>query len=76
MNAHSPVTNPFLTVEQVAERYGVSADSIWRWKRSGRFPAPRRVGPNTTRWHIADLLEYESTLDTCFMTDASFLLAS
>ena len=76
MNAYSPVTTPFLTVEQVAERYGVSTDSIWRWKRSGRFPAPRRVGPNTTRWHIADLLEHESTLDTCFMTDASFLLAS
>ena len=76
MNAHSPVTNPFLTVDQVAERYDVSAATIWRWKRSGRFPAPRRVGPNTTRWHIADLLEHESTLDTCFMTDASFLLAS
>ena len=30
--------NFFLTVEQVAARYAVSKDSIWRWKREGRFP--------------------------------------
>lgn len=76
MNAHIPATAPFPTVEQVAERSGVSTGSIWRWKRDGRFPDARRIGTNITRWHIADLLECESTLDTCFMTDASFLLGS
>jgi predicted DNA-binding transcriptional regulator AlpA len=54
------VTTPFVTVEQVAERYGVSTDSIWHWKRNGRFPAPRRVGPNIARWRLADLIEHES----------------
>jgi prophage regulatory protein len=44
----------FLTVSQVADRYGVSTDSIWRWKRSGDFPAPVRVGPNCTRWREAE----------------------
>lgn len=56
----------FLTVDQVANRYGVSTDSIWRWKRNGEFPDPVRVGPNCTRWRIADLLEHESQLQACF----------
>ena len=29
----------FLTVSEVADRYSVSVDSIWRWKREGTFPA-------------------------------------
>ncbi|MES2334277.1 MAG: AlpA family phage regulatory protein [Pseudomonadota bacterium] len=56
----------FLTVDQVANRYGVSTDSIWRWKRDGVFPAPVRVGPNCTRWREADVLEHESQLQACF----------
>ena len=62
---------PFLTVYQVADRYGVSTDSIWRWKRDGVFPAPVRVGPNCTRWREADLLEHESQLEACFTMSLS-----
>ena len=50
-----PVTI-FLSVDQVAQRYGVSTDSIWRWKREGKFPAPVRVGSGITRWRLADLI--------------------
>lgn len=42
MNMQVSPENLFLTVEQVAARYGVSKDSIWRWKRNGRFPAVAR----------------------------------
>lgn len=66
MSALPTAENPFLTDRQVAERYGVSTDSIWRWKRQGNFPAPVRVGPNCTRWRMADLLEHESQLQACF----------
>ena len=76
MNDLTPFTTPYLTVEQVAERYGVSTDSIWRWKRNGRFPAPVRVGPNCTRWRLADILEHENKFEACFATDAPWLLAS
>ena len=62
----------FLTVEQVARRYNVSKDTIWRWKRSGNFPTAVSVGPNCTRWRFADLLEYEAGLQACFVTDFSF----
>ena len=66
MLAKAQTENPYLNVDQVAERYGVSTDSIWRWKRNGDFPAPVRVGPNCTRWRMADLLEHESQLQACF----------
>lgn len=66
MPAQAHIESPYLNVDQVAERYGVSTDSIWRWKRNGDFPAPVRVGPNCTRWRMADLLEHESQLRACF----------
>jgi prophage regulatory protein len=66
MPAQAHIENLYLNVNQVAERYGVSTDSIWRWKRNGDFPAPVRVGPNCTRWRMADLLEHESHLQACF----------
>ncbi|PCD78134.1 helix-turn-helix transcriptional regulator [Pseudothioclava arenosa] len=68
-------TNPeqfFLSVEQVATRYGVSTDSIWRWRSKGSFPAPVRIGDRSTRWRLSDLLEYEETLQACFAMDAGF----
>ena len=37
-------TNLYLSVDQVALRYNVSKDSIWRWKRKGDFPAPVKLG--------------------------------
>lgn len=66
MNQVVPPENLFLTDKQVAERYVVSTDSIWRWKRQGNFPSPVRVGPNCTRWRMADLLEHEGQLQACF----------
>ena len=55
----------YLSVGQVAARYGVSTDSIWRWKREGDFPKPVRIGANCTRWRLADVLEHESTFRAC-----------
>lgn len=64
----------FLSVEQVAARYNCSVDSIWRWKRNGDFPAPVRLGAGTTRWRLADLVDYESGLKTCMLVDGTFLV--
>jgi len=49
MNVTVNLENVFLTVAQVAERYSVFVDNIWRWKRNGEFPASVRVGPGSTR---------------------------
>ncbi|WP_297776017.1 helix-turn-helix domain-containing protein [uncultured Roseovarius sp.] len=55
-------TNLYLSVEQVAKRFSVSKDTIWRWKRNGEFPAPVKLGGTTTRWRLSDIEEYESQL--------------
>jgi prophage regulatory protein len=64
----------YLTVDQVAERLGVSTDSIWRWKRADKFPKAVRVGPGSTRWRLSDIVAYESQMEACLMLDASFVL--
>ena len=76
MNAITKIDNMYLTVEQVAERYGVSTDSIWRWKRNGTFPAPVRVGPNCTRWRLSDIIEHDSKLQCCFTTHLDWEVAA
>lgn len=55
----------FLTVQQVAERYNVSSDTIYRRKKEGTFPKACKVG-SSTRWRLFDLLEYEGSLQACF----------
>lgn len=45
----------WLSDKQVAARYSVSRITVWRWCRNGNLPEPRKLGENTTRWHVADL---------------------
>ncbi|GHG25233.1 helix-turn-helix transcriptional regulator [Paracoccus aerius] len=52
----------FLSVKQVGDRYGVSVDSIWRWVRLDQFPRPVKLGGQTTRWRLSEILEHEATL--------------
>lgn len=51
--------NLYLSVDQLANRFGVSKDSIWRWRREGDFPKPVKLGPGTTRWRLADVEDFE-----------------
>lgn len=66
------VDNLYLSVEQVALRFGVSKDSIWRWKRKGDFPAPVKLGGTTTRWRLADIQEWESRLSCGLVVHLDF----
>lgn len=40
----------FLRTDQVEDRVGLSRTTIWRLERRGRFPARRRLGPNSVAW--------------------------
>lgn len=33
----------------------VSPSTLWRWVRTGQFPAPLKIGPNITAWRVADV---------------------
>lgn len=58
----------YLTVKQVAERFGVSTDTIWRWKRNGRFPKAVKLSSGSTRWRLADIEAFEASLQVGFAT--------
>ncbi len=64
--------NLFLSVDQVAVRFGVSKDSIWRWKRNGNFPSAVKLGGTTTRWRLSDIEEWEGRLACGFITGLDF----
>ncbi len=64
--------NLYLSVDQVAARFGVSKDSIWRWKRNGGFPAPVKLGGTTTRWRLTDIERWEEQLVCSFATGLDF----
>ncbi|MDP3196931.1 AlpA family transcriptional regulator [Tabrizicola sp.] len=65
MNTIANQDSLYLSVDQVAQRYGVSTDSIWRWKRQGDFPKAFAIGPNCTRWRLSDLIAHEGQLKAC-----------
>ena len=73
MTAHFDNNTVYFTVEEVADRYRVSTATIWRWKKSGEFPQAVKVGPGCTRWRLSDLLNHDSKLPACFVTNAGFL---
>jgi len=39
-----------VTFDQLAERLGVSKQSLRRWWRAGLFPEPMRLGPRKLVW--------------------------
>ena len=50
----------FFTIDEVAQRYGISHASVWRWvKNDDYFPAPIKLSPGTSRWSEEQLAEFE-----------------
>ncbi|MVO18578.1 helix-turn-helix transcriptional regulator [Parasedimentitalea huanghaiensis] len=62
----------YLSVDQVAARFSVSKDSIWRWRRDGEFPAPVKLGGRTTRWRLSEIEEWEGECICGFATSLRF----
>jgi prophage regulatory protein len=50
----------FLSIEQIAERYGVNKATIWRWGKDPAFPKSIALSPGCTRWRLADLEAWEN----------------
>lgn len=57
---NSGLASKFLTVEDVAQRYGVSKATVWRWvKNDPDFPEPIKLSIGTSRWTEEQLLTFE-----------------
>jgi predicted DNA-binding transcriptional regulator AlpA len=54
----------YIRIGQIASRPGhegmlpVSAPTIWRWVKQGTFPAPIRLGPQTTAWPVEAIEDF------------------
>lgn len=51
----------FLSIKEVAARYGVVRQTLWRWCKDPDlgFPAPISLASGTLRWQLDDLETYE-----------------
>lgn len=64
MKPETPQNTPvFLRLPDLRNRYRVAGSTIWKWaaKPETGFPAPVKLGLNTTAWRLADLLAWEAS---------------
>jgi prophage regulatory protein len=47
--------NDIIRKRGLIQRLGISEATLWRWARTGRFPKPIQLGPNTVGWIEADV---------------------
>lgn len=59
----------YIPVDQVAARFSVSVDTIWRWCRKGSFPKPYHPGGSAARWKVAEIEAYEAALRAGLIMD-------
>lgn len=52
----------YLTDEDVARRFRVSRQTIWRWVGASHFPAPFKLSAGTSRWRLEEILTFERKL--------------
>lgn len=51
----------YLSDSQIATRYGVSRQTVWRWAANdSSFPAPIKLSPGCTRWKLSDVEAWEA----------------
>jgi len=48
------MTKTIMTVREVAEFFGVSVSTVWRWAAEGTISKPIKVG-GSTRWRRSEI---------------------
>ena len=49
----------WISAPELASRMGVSQNTIWRWARTKRMPAPAQLSPGCTRWRLDQIERWE-----------------
>lgn len=52
----------YLKDTEVAERFGIARQTVWKRVSHGYLPAPVKLPPNSTRWRLSSLLDFEKAL--------------
>lgn len=50
----------YLSDIQLAARFGISRNSIWRLVKTGQLPEPIKLFKSTTRFRLADIEAFEA----------------
>jgi prophage regulatory protein len=53
-----------LRKRDILQWLGVTADTLARWRRAGRFPQPLQIGPRVIRWRRSDIVAWLDTRPT------------
>lgn len=59
MSEHATSPRRYARDTEIAARYGISRNTVWRWAKEGRLPSPVRIGPGVTRWRLDDVEKFE-----------------
>lgn len=60
-NVDLPSAATYLSDSQLANRFGVSRQTTWRWAATDpTFPKPIKLSAGCTRWKLSDLEAWES----------------
>lgn len=60
-NVDLPSASTYLSDSQLANRFGVSRQTTWRWAATDpTFPKPIKLSAGCTRWKLSDLEAWES----------------
>lgn len=51
----------YLSTTQLAARYGIARETVWRWVKRGRLPEPVRMSQRCARWNLRELEDSERT---------------
>ncbi|MTD99926.1 AlpA family phage regulatory protein [Paracoccus sp. YIM 132242] len=59
----------YLSVKDLAIRFGVSIQTIWVWSGDGPycikgFPKPVKLGPQVVRWKLDDVEAWEASRES------------
>lgn len=49
----------YLKDTDLAQMFGVSRASIWRWVKNNQFPSPVRFSSCCTRWNLTDVQKWQ-----------------
>lgn len=52
----------YLKDTEVAERFGIARQTVWKRVNQGHLPDPVKLPPNSTRWRLSSLLDFEKAL--------------
>lgn len=55
-------TEGFVRIHQVLSMFPIGKTKLWEMVKNGTFPQPRKLGPKTTVWDIAELRAFKERI--------------